>query len=258
MTTPLLLRTMSYWWCRQRRSWRSALIHGAMTPLLYLLTMGALLGRLVDGSGPVRENVGGDYLMFVAPGLLAASAMQIAAHDGLFPVTTALKWEGAYHSMAATPLTPADVFTGHFLIVLIRLAQASALFLLVSVLIGGIRTGWAVLALPAAVLTGAAFAAPLMGYAMHRGSEASFNAINRFVVVPLFLASGVFFPAEHLPLVLRGPVWLSPLWHGASLCRLLIQGTLPAMTWLHVGYLAAVLAAGVGFARRAYRRRLEA
>lgn len=259
MSAAPVLRASTYWGRKHRRSWRSSFVNGIANPLLYLLSMGVLLGRLVDSSGTARPELGGgSYLQFVVPGLLASTAMQVAANESLFPVITALQWDGVYDTMSATPLTPAEVFAGHFGYALARVLQSAVLFLAVAGLAGAVPLQRLALELPAAVLVGAAFAAPLMAFAMYRGDNKSFNPISRFVLVPLFLASGIFFSVDRYPLPLRVLVWLSPLTHGAQMCRQLSRGTIDAALAGHAAYLCALAAAGVLLARHAYRRRLAA
>lgn len=258
MSAPTALRATAYWGRKHRRSWRSSFVNGVANPLLYLVSMGVLLGRLIDGGPPRPELAGGSYLEFVVPGLLAATAMQVAASDALFPVISALQWDGTYDTMSATPLTPGQVFAGHLGYVLARVLQSVVLFVVVAGVGGAIPLRYLAAELPAALLVGAAFAPPLMAYAMYRGDNKSFNPINRFVLVPLFLASGVFFGLDRYPPVLRALAWLSPLTHGAALCRQLSRGEAGPGLAGHVAYLLAFAVTGALLARLAYRRRLAA
>ena len=123
---------------------------------------------------------------------------------------------------------------------------------------GTVPHGYSVLALPAAVLTGMAFAAPVAAFAATQESDAGFSTLFRFGVIPMFLFSGTFFPIDQLPAGLRPIAWITPLWHGVDLCRSVDLGT--GRAWLlavHVAYLAAVTVAGVLLARRTYARRLH-
>jgi lipooligosaccharide transport system permease protein len=120
----------------------------------------------------------------------------------------------------------------------------------------GLGTWWTVLALPAAILTGLAFAAPVMAFTGRVETEESFAMLYRFGVVPLFLFSGTFFPISQLPAWLQGLAWASPLWHGVDLCRDLVLDQLEWLDLLHVGYLAVLLVVGLWLADRSFRRRL--
>jgi lipooligosaccharide transport system permease protein len=123
----------------------------------------------------------------------------------------------------------------------------------------GTTKSWtALLTLPAGLLTGFAFAAPVAAYAATQERDSGFNAIYRFGVVPLFLFSGTFFPVSQLPAAIQPIAYLTPLWHGVNLCRTLALGTAePLLTAVNVVYLTAIAAAGVFFATRTYRARLE-
>jgi lipooligosaccharide transport system permease protein len=112
-------------------------------------------------------------------------------------------------------------------------------------------------AIPVAMLTGLAFAAPIEAFAVTRNKDGSFAMLFRFGMIPLFLFSGTFFPLTQLPGWIRPVAYATPLWHGVALCRSLSLGTAsPGGALVHVGYLAAVAAIGVAVGRRTYRRRL--
>ena len=122
---------------------------------------------------------------------------------------------------------------------------------------GGVDSWWGILALPAAVLLGAAFTAPFAAYAATQESDAAFVPVNRFIVVPMFLFSGTFFPVTQLPLPLEWLAYLTPLWHGVDLCRELTLGTVHFWRALgHVAYLSAFVVVGLLWARRTYAARL--
>jgi lipooligosaccharide transport system permease protein len=139
----------------------------------------------------------------------------------------------------------------------LRLAMNCSIFLAVMAAFGAVRSAWVLAALPAAVLTGLAFAAPIESYAVTRDKDQSFAMLFRFGMIPLFLFSGTFFPVTQLPAWIRPLAYVTPLWHGVAICRSLSLGTadLPGVL-AHAGYLAAVAAAGIAVGQRAYRRRL--
>ncbi|HVM40095.1 MAG TPA: ABC transporter permease [Acidimicrobiia bacterium] len=238
-----------------RRLWRGTAFSGLVTPLLYLGAMGFGLGGLVDErTGDVD---GLSYLVFVTPGLLAASAMQTAANNSLWPVMAGTKWIRSYHAMVASPLSPGDVYGGFVVWNSMRTSLYSGSFLVVAAALGGVTSFWAVVALPFAVLTGAAFAAPLGAFAASRDTDQSFPLIVRLGIMPLFLFSGTFFPLDLLPGWLATLAVISPLWHGAELCRAATTGSLalgPAA--VHVAVLAAVIAVAWRFGTRSFTRKL--
>ena len=138
-----------------------------------------------------------------------------------------------------------------------RIASSSVVYIIVIAAFGGIDSAWGVLALPACVLIGAAFTAPLAAYAATQDSDMAFVPINRFVIVPMFLFSGTFFPVTRLPLPLEWLAYATPLWHGVDLCRELTLGDIHPLRALgHVAYLSAFVLAGLLWGRRAYAERL--
>lgn len=255
MGTPLAIRSFEYWLRQYRRTWKATVMTGVLTPVLFLAAMGLGLGHLVARSHGSVQGV--SYLVFLAPGLLAANSMQTGFNEGTWPVLGSIKWVGTYFAMLAAPLRVRDVLVGHALWVTLRLASVSAIFLAVMALFGTVRSAEALLALPAAVLTGLAFALPLMAYSATVAQENSFAVIFRFGVVPMFLFSGTFFPVSQLPSVLRPVADATPLWQGVALCRGLDLGTLTlASAALHVVYLVVLALLGLAVASVTFRRRL--
>lgn len=247
---------LAYWLVQYRRTWRGSVVYSVLTPVLFLAAMGVGLGTLVDDAG----RLGSDYLLFLAPGLLAATAMQVGVGESTYPVMGAIKWVRTYHAMLATPLGVADLLFGHLLFLAFRVFTVSAIFLVVMVLFGVVSSPLAVLAVLAALLTGMAFAAPTFAFAAGPAgdNDAGFAALERFVIVPLFLFSGTFFPIAQLPDAIEWVAYVTPLWHGVELCRDLVAGTADLLGSLgHVGYLVLWIAAGTAAAYVAFRGRLE-
>ncbi len=253
---PLAVRQLRFWLTDYRRTWRGSIYSSVLNPLLFLGAMGLGLGSLVNKHG--TGSLGGvSYLAFLAPGLLAAAAMETAVGESTYPVYGSVKWNKTYQAAVASPLRPADIFHGHVLFVTLRLTMNCTIFLAVATAFGAIGSWWMLAALPVGVLTGLAFATPIEAWAVTRTRDSSFAMIFRFGMIPLFLFSGTFFPITQLPGWLRPVAYLSPLWHGVSLCRALNLGTADVgMALLHVAYLAALAVAGVLAGNRSYRRRL--
>ena len=238
-----------------RRYWRSSALGSVLEPVLFLAAMGLTLGTLVDRGPGLPGGVG--YLAFLAPGLLVAAAMQTATGESSYPVLGAIKWDRIYEAVLATPARAADLVTGHLLYVAFRVTTSAAAFLVVLVLFGAAESPLVVLALPVALLTGLAFAAPVTAMAARLEEDAAFAALQRFLVVPLFLFSGTFFPVTQLPVALEWFAYATPLWHGVTLARDLALGTVDGgAALLHTGYLALWVAAGTWLAVRALQRRL--
>ena len=249
------LRAYEHWLAQYKRVWRGTIGTSLVNPLLYLAAMGVGLGTIVDESSNAPAGV--PYLDFIAPGLLAAAAMQTAATESSWPVMGAIKWTRTYYAMTATPLTEQDVLIGHQLFVITRVLTASAAYLVVVAAFGAVNSWLGLLAIPVAVLVGTAFSMPMAAYSASSESDSSFPPIFRFVIVPMFLFSGTFFPVSQMPLALELLAYVTPIWHGVELCRGLMLGTaelLPALG--HVAYLLAWTIGGLVLARRAYRRRL--
>jgi len=255
MTLAYALRSYEFWLAQYRRIWRSSIITSILNPIFYLGALGVGLGTLVNKSGNAPAGV--SYLAYVAPGVLAATAMQIGTVEGSWPVLGSIKWTRGYYAMLATPLGVREVMVGHQLWMATRVATSSAVYLAVIAMFGGIHSPLAILAWPVCVLIGVAFSAPMAAYAAHSDSERSFVAVFRFAIVPMFLFSGTFFPITRLPHGLRELAYLTPLWHGVDLCRGL---TLGGIGWLlalgHVAYLLLWAVVGLVLAERSYTARL--
>jgi lipooligosaccharide transport system permease protein len=252
------LRQFRFWLTNYRRTWRGSIFSGLLNPVLYLGAMGLGLGSLVDAHG--TASLGGvSYLQFLAPGLLAGAAMEMAMGESTWPVFGSVKWLKTYQAATATPLRPPDLYYGHLLFTAMRLTMNSTVFLGVMAAFGAAKSVWVIAAVPVAALTGLAFAAPLEAFAITCKKETSFSLIFRFGIIPLFLFSGTFFPISQLPAAIRPLAYVTPLWHGVALCRSLSLGTAtPGEACLHLGYLLALIGVGSYAARRAYSRRLYA
>lgn len=239
-----------------RRLWRSSLFTSIVSPLLFLLGIGVGLGGVIDERTSSVDGM--SYLAFVAPGLLAASAMQMAGMNSLWPVMAGTTWSRFFHGIVATPVSAPGLFGGYVGWLGIRAAQQAIVFLACAALLGGVSSWWAVLAVPAAVLTALAFASVLAAYAATQQMDLTFPLVYRLGMMPLFMFSETFFPLEQLPEWLRPVAWISPLWHGVELCRAATTGTVPS--WgrmlVHVVVLLGVVAAGWAWGTRTFTRRL--
>lgn len=231
-----------------RRLWFGTVTTSFLNPIFFLVSIGVLLGTLVDRANP---DLGGlSYLEFVAPALLAASAMNGAVMDSTFNVFFKLRYARLYDSVLATPMGPRDIAIGEISWSLIRGGVYSALFLLVALLAGAVQSWWAVLALPAAVFIGFAFAAVGMFATTFMRSWVDFDYVT-LAIQPMFLFSATFFPLSTYPESLQWLVQATPLYHGVALERALMLGEVgPGVLW-HVLYLVVLGSLGVvGTARR--------
>ena len=246
-------RAYEYWMLAYRRVFRGTLASSILNPVLYLTALGVGLGTVVNkGAHPL----GVPYLTYVAPGLLAAVAMQVSTIEAAWPVHAAIRWTRQYFAMLATPLRITDLIAGHLLYVATRAALSGAIYLAVIAAFGAVESSWAILAWPSCVLIGLAFAAPVSALSAYAERE-PFNPLMRFGIMPMFLFSGTFFPVTQLPPVLRALAYATPLWHGVDLVRHFTLGT-PSVGEVvgHVAYLLLWIAVGTWLAYLAYRKRL--
>jgi lipooligosaccharide transport system permease protein len=241
-----------------RRTWRGSLFFSFLQPALFLLAMGIGVGRLIE---PGRAALPGQvpFLDFLAPGLLAAACMQTAGFESSFPINDRMVWRRNYEAITATPVQILDLVLGELAWVAVRLLAVAIAFTIVMRAFGVGRTPFALLAIPAAMLTGLAFSAPIMAYAALIKNANGFNLLFRFGITPLFLFSGVFFPITRLPRALQVVAWGTPLFHGAALVRGLTLNALETPGWIvHVAYLAAMTGIGIFAGTRTFARRLRA
>ena len=249
------LRAYEHWLAQYRRVWRGTIGTSLVNPILYVTALGVGLGTIVDQTQNTPGGV--PYLDYVAPGLLAAAAMQTATTESSWPVMAAIKWSRVYHAMIATPLTERDAFVGHQLFVITRVFTSAAAYLVVIAAFGAVASWWGILVVPVAVLIGTAFSMPMAALAARVEDDRTFVTIFRFLIVPMFLFSGTFFPISQLPLGFELIAYVTPIWHGVELCRMLTLGTVEPWAALgHAAYLLAWTLVGFELARRAYRRSL--
>jgi lipooligosaccharide transport system permease protein len=240
-----------------RRLWKASVFSSFVGPVLYLAALGIGLGGLVDASSGTVDGV--PYLQFVAPGILAATAMQFAVADSLWPVMTGMRWMRFYHAMVATPIRAVDVYGGTLAWLGIRVALSATSFVIVAAALHAVGSPAAVLAIPAAMLTGVSFAALVMAFAGGEETDARFALVMRIFVLPLFLFSGTFFPITQLPPFLQVLAWISPLWHGVELCRAAMTGVVesPALVLGHIAYLLVIVAIGWVWGSKTFRTQLS-
>ena len=241
-----------------RHIWAGSIFVSFLQPALYLAAMGLGVGSLIDRGGTVFPgNV--SYVVFLAPGLMAATCMQTASFESSFPINGKMVWERNYEAITCAPMRVVDIVLGELAWVGLRLLAVAIVFTGVMWLFGAARTPLVLAAIPAAVLTGLAFSAPVIAFAAILTSGGNFNALFRFVITPLFLFSGVFFPVSRLPGLLQTLAAVTPLFHGVELTRGLALQTL---TWhaaaVHTAYLAGLLALGTAAAVWTFTRKLRA
>lgn len=229
-----------------------------LMPVLYVVATGIGLGTLVDDR---TGGIGGvSYLVFVAPGLLASTAVMSFANEMMFPVMGGFKWQKLYFARAATAASAGQVAAGELVAVGIRSLVESGIFWLVLVALGATTPGWSALMIPIAALAGLAMGAPIAAYSATLANEGfQFSMIQRFVLTPMMLFAGTFYPLETMPSYLQWIGWISPMWHGTQLARLvgfgLPQSALEVAT--HLLFLVTLAAVGIVFTVRNFTRRLS-
>ncbi len=256
MTAPAV-RVLEQRYLLYRRSWRGSIFNSFLAPVLFLASIGLGLGAFVR---PGTLPLGIPYIVFLAPGLLAASAMQTAAGESTFPVMGGLIWARSFQAMVASPIRARDVVLGFLGWIAVRLSLVCSIYAVVVVLFGAAISPGIALAIPAGVLTGMAFAAPIAAFSATQRDGEWFNALFRFGITPLFLFSGTFFPITQLPWFLQVVAWITPLFHGVSLARSLAlgyAGAEPLATGVHLAYLSTLVVVGVVLAVRTFGDRLE-
>jgi len=244
-------------WTWYRRNWRATVVSSVVQPVLFLLAMGFGLGSQVR---PAEATGGLEYVVYLAPALLVATSVQIAAAESTYPILSAFKWQQTYLGIAASPITPAQILGGHLLWVGLRLVVSGAAYLLVAAALGTLTSPGVLLSLLVSVLVGLACSAPIAAYSATLQTEGQqFNALFRFIVMPMTLFAGTFFPVEQLPVWLRPLAWLTPLWHGTELSRGAAFGGLsPLAAAGHLAFLCALLWLGALVGARTFTRRLAA
>ena len=257
---PGLLVLQRHLWV-YRRTWRGSIFTSFLNPVLFMIAMGfgvgSLIGTGTSGSGVIPDGL--TYLAFLAPGLLAGAAMQTATFESSFPISARIVWRRNYEAMLATPMRVWDLIVGELGWIGFRLLTTATAFVLVMVVFGIPRGPSAILAIPAAMLTGYAFSPLMIALASRITGDpaAAFSMVFRFVIMPLYLFSGTFFPIERLPVPLQVAAWATPLYNGVALTRdLVLAHAQLAPSVLHVAILLAYAGVGVALARRGLQRRM--
>ncbi|GLW93727.1 ABC transporter permease [Actinokineospora globicatena] len=243
-------------WAWYRRNWRSSAVSSVLEPVLFLLALGFGFGSQIQ---PSAATGGLDYVAYLAPALVVASAVQTSAFEATYPVLAAFKWKRTFIGIASTPVAPAQIAYGQLLWIALRVAVSSTAFLVIATVLGAVTSVGVVGSLLVAVLTAMAFAAPVVAYSATLETEGQqFTAIFRFVVVPMTVFAGTFFPVDQLPVWVRPLVWVTPMWHGTELSRAAAFGAGELLAVLgHLLFLGALVVLGARFAVRTFTRRLE-
>jgi lipooligosaccharide transport system permease protein len=235
-----------------RRYWL-VMVSGFFEPLFYLVGLGIGVGTLVGDITYADRTI--SYQEFVAPALLAASAMNGAIYETTGNVFFKLNYAKTYDGVLATPLGVRDIAVGETIFALMRGAVYSVAFVSIMLVLGLIESTWAILAVPAALLVGASFAAVGLSAVTLMRSWADFAFIE-LLTLPMFLFSATFVPLDEYPEPVQWVLPATPLYHGVDLMRTLTIGQVSWGALLNVAYLIGVLALGVWFTSRRLQHKL--
>lgn len=241
----------------------SIFLYSVGQPAAYLFAMGVGLATLVEANAAESSGAavfgGVSYLAFIAPALLISAAVMTAATEFTFPVMDGFKWRRVYYGPNASPLTPEQIAAGQIIAVTVRFFLQSAVYFAIVALFGASPSGWGWVSILVATLAGLSFGLPLMAYAATiKDDKGQFAMVMRFIVMPLFLFSGTFFPLDTLPLLVRWVGWISPIWHGTELGRVLSYGfeEPPVLTIIHIAFLVGLAWFGWELTKRQFARRM--
>jgi lipooligosaccharide transport system permease protein len=224
-----------------RKSW-VVFLTGFLEPVLYLFSIGIGVGQMIHGFDVNGHVV--PYAAFVAPGMLAASAMNGAILDATYGIFFKLRYDKLYESVLATPMRTFDIATGEMTWSLLRSGAYSVGFLVVMGAMGLLDSWWAVLALPASLLVGFAFAGAGMALTTFMKSWQDFEYVQ-LAILPMFLFSATFFPIAAFPSAVQWLVEVTPLYRGVLLCRDLTTGAVSIGSLWSVLYLLVMGVVGL-------------
>ncbi|MDE0675107.1 MAG: ABC transporter [Acidimicrobiia bacterium] len=236
-----------------KRIWL-VIIAGFCEPVFYLLGVGVGLGEFV-GEVTTEGGVSLSYAAFVAPGLLAASAMNGAIIESTFPIFFKLHYNRTYDAVLSTPMRVADIAVGEILWSQLRAAIYACGFLVLMYIVGLTDTLWAVVAILGALLVGFTFSAAGFAAVTFMRTWHDFDMIQ-LVILPLFLFSGTFYPLSVYPSFLQPIMQISPLYHGTELLRAFTLGSFDWTLLAHAGVLVAVGLVGLAITSRRLGRTL--
>ena len=228
-------------------------------PLFYLIAVGIGIGVLVEqGSGTSGTN-GIKYIAFIAPALLANTAITGIMDETVFPTIEGFKWRKLFFAQNSTPITGRQIAIGVYLAALCRAIFSVSVYYILLLAFDVVNFGISVLLMPIAVLGGGAFGAlMLFAAAKIEKEDQFFNILGRLVIMPMFLFSGTFFPLSSMPIFLQPIGWISPLWHATELGReaAFDYGITSTMVIVHLAFLITMLVTGLTLATRQFEKRL--
>jgi lipooligosaccharide transport system permease protein len=239
--------------------WTSIVAFGLGNPTLYLLSIGIGVGALVDSSLGGNAIDGVSYLTFLAPALLATAGIQGAMDEVTWPTLEGFVWDRTFFSMNATPITGKQIVDGIMLAAMARCVLQVFLYELCLLAFGAITWQSVPILLLVGSAAGLGFGAIMLGFsASIKDDDGVFALVGRFIVTPMFMFSGTFYPISSMPIYLQWIGWISPQWHATNLGRAMSYG-MPIDYWLlilHWALLLGMAVIGFAWAHRVFERRL--
>jgi len=247
------LRNMSHWWA-------AIMAFGLGNPVLYLVSVGIGIGGLVDKASGGHLLGGVPYLQFVAPALLASAAIQGVMDEVTFPVLEGFTWTQYFHAINSTSVSPRQIANGVFIAAIARGIWTVVLYGGILLLFGAIPLSSVLPLASSSLIAGIAWSAVIMAVSANVvNDDGVFAIIGRFVIAPMFLFSGTFYPLSLMPIYLQWIGWISPLWHSTQLGRDFTIGEVEPV-WLvvtHYAYFSVLLGLGLAITYRAFVRKLS-
>ena len=248
------IRNMLKWWT-------SIAAFSLGNPVLYLFSVGIGIGALVDANGGNSQLGNVSYLTFLAPALLASAALQSFQEEMSFPIMEGFEWDKSFFAMNATPITGRDIVNGLITSSLFKTMITVGIYEGVLLGFGAISLEVALPMFLSALLAGIAFGSVMMAVTSFiKNDDGFFAIVGRFIVAPMIMFSGTYYPLDSMPFYLQWVGWISPLWHGTDLGRVISYGS-PQQGWIvasHWVYLALWVVVGLGLAYRQVSKRLAA
>ena len=245
---------------RSMSKWRTAIAAVDIgNPLFYLVAVGIGIGVLVEQNSGTSGTGGIKYIAFIAPALLASTAITGVMDETVFPTIEGFKWRKLFFAQNSTPIEGNQIAIGVFLAALVRALFSVSIYYVLLLVFNVVDFGISIMLIPIAVLAGGAFGAVMMYFAAKiEKEEYFFNIIGRLVIMPMFLFSGTFFPLTSMPIYLQPIGWISPLWHATELGRSAAfdYGISPLMVGAHLLFLITMVSIGLRLTVRQFERRL--
>lgn len=254
------LRVAEYRFYSMSKWLGSVIAFGLGNPILFLLSVGLGIGALVDANAGGQGIGGVSYLQFVAPALLASAAIQGVMDEVTFPTMDGFVWDKLFFAISATSVSARQIADGVMIVALGRGLFTTLMYLGVLLLFGAVPLSSVLPLLFTSMLAAWGWSAVMLAVtARLENDEGYFAIISRFVIAPMFLFSGTFYPLEQMPIYLQPIGWISPLWHSTELGRTLSYGAEmePAMFALHLGYPVVLGVIGMALTYPKFKERLS-